>query len=346
MEVQYDSKENIDAIRDLWQEAFHDPEAFADYYFEQVFPKNQVLVAKEKDGIRSMLHLNPYVWNCQQIIFHYIVGVATRENCRRQGYMARCLTKALQDMEGNGEPFTYLMPANPEYYKPFQFVEWKKEQRWEWKAWREKRTKWQYSIYPARSKAYMERLQEEVACEKGGIIKGKNDIYAAYVLDTSENQQKILIQQIFFGDNAKEVELEAQEAFLQQVEKELNERYGDIPIEIMESQPMMLRVLNLERFVPLLPYQGREQQLTVRVKDEICKSNEGLVQITLSEKGCSANKEKDIENWLKAGKDAEVEQIADCVSDSQVRSWSIEVLTEYLLKETKLADKVYLMEIV
>ena len=137
MEVQYDSKENIDAIRDLWQEAFHDPEAFADYYFEQVFPKNQVLVAKEKDGIRSMLHLNPYVWNCQQIIFHYIVGVATRENCRRQGYMARCLTKALQDMEGNGEPFTYLMPANPEYYKPFQFVEWKKEQRWEWKAWRE-----------------------------------------------------------------------------------------------------------------------------------------------------------------------------------------------------------------
>lgn len=114
------------SLRRLWRECFGDPLAYEDFYFMNVYRKNTVYMIREK----GMLHLNPYSCMVQgkNIILHYIVGVATRESERRKGIMKRLLGQALLDLYENKEPFTYLMPANERYYRPFDFVSISKKQ--------------------------------------------------------------------------------------------------------------------------------------------------------------------------------------------------------------------------
>lgn len=134
--IKYAEKNQKEAIRALWQEAFADADAFADYYFAQVYPENRVLTAEKEGQILSMLHLNPYEWQFEMnpghpVQLHYIVGVATDRAYRRRGLMAECMRRALQDMEQAGEPFTYLMPAREEYYTSFDFVPVAGQRIWE-----------------------------------------------------------------------------------------------------------------------------------------------------------------------------------------------------------------------
>lgn len=107
-------------FRRLWRDCFGDSHAYEDFYFAQVYRNNAVYAA----GDKGMLHLNPYpvmVDGKEQALF-YIVGVATEEASRRQGVMRRLLNRALRDMHDGKIPFTYLMPADIRYYRPFGFV--------------------------------------------------------------------------------------------------------------------------------------------------------------------------------------------------------------------------------
>jgi predicted acetyltransferase len=107
----------------MYQEIFEDPEPFADYYFQMVYPKNQVLEIKNEEELAAMLHLNPYtlVWGKKEFAASYIVAVATRACYRRQGKMAELLQRAFLDLSDRGQLFTYLIPANEAYYTPFDF---------------------------------------------------------------------------------------------------------------------------------------------------------------------------------------------------------------------------------
>lgn len=123
MELRYGSKEEKQAVYEMYQEIFCDPEAFAEYYFQKIFPENQVLEAVEDHELMGMIHLNPYRISvgAKEYRLNYIVAVAVKKEMRRRGIMAKMLKKCLNDMEKCGQPFTYLMPANRAYYEPFGF---------------------------------------------------------------------------------------------------------------------------------------------------------------------------------------------------------------------------------
>ncbi len=118
-------------IYDIWQRNFHDPSAYAGFYFREVYGKNEVLLCKEDcdneemegELLKGMLHLNPYLLRIKghSIPAKYIVGVATQEEYRRQGVMRELLTKTFRTLRGRGEMLTYLMPADEQYYLPFDF---------------------------------------------------------------------------------------------------------------------------------------------------------------------------------------------------------------------------------
>ena len=119
----------LQIARNLWRQCFHDPEAYEEFYFDNVYPNNRVYFEEDK----GMLHLNPYLCHVgmKERILHYIVGVATDERYRRCGIMRNLLQRALLDMREEQEPFTYLMPADVRYYEPFGFVSAKEEERCE-----------------------------------------------------------------------------------------------------------------------------------------------------------------------------------------------------------------------
>lgn len=126
MRLIYQEDKDQDPIYEMYQKIFEDPEQFAQYYFEEVYKTNQVLLAKEddkEDKIVGMIHLNPYriKFGTETYTLNYIVAVAVWKEYRRRGIMAAMLKKCLNDMNEQRQPFTYLMPADRAYYEPFQF---------------------------------------------------------------------------------------------------------------------------------------------------------------------------------------------------------------------------------
>lgn len=110
--------------RKLYEEVFvEDCPAFVDYYYTEKVKDNEIYVVEEAGEICAMLHLNPYTicMNGRKKPAHYIVAVATKAECRKQGYMKALMRKAMQELYAKGETFTYLMPAAEALYEPFDF---------------------------------------------------------------------------------------------------------------------------------------------------------------------------------------------------------------------------------
>ncbi len=110
--------------RPLYEEVFpEDSQSFVDYYYTEKTADNEIYVVEEDGGIRSMLQLNPYLLmiNGQAVQAHYIVAVGTQEAYRGRGYMTALIRQALEDMEADEEPFTFLMPADEAIYLPHDF---------------------------------------------------------------------------------------------------------------------------------------------------------------------------------------------------------------------------------
>ena len=184
--------------RTLWEEVFkEDTKEFLDYYYSVKTAENEIYVIEEDNKIVSMLHLNPYQMRIGNEIFrtHYIVAVATDENYRKRGYMAKLLNYTMQIMKERGEPFTFLMPAAEAIYKPFgfEFVYEQKRGMVTGKTYEEggitfakaKKKDCQdianfaneflkdYDVVTWRDASYYETLLAEQASENGGILLAK-----------------------------------------------------------------------------------------------------------------------------------------------------------------------------
>ena len=123
--IKYLNQKEKALTKPLYQEAFfEDSDSFVNYYYEEKLKDNRILVDIEGESIRSMIMLNPYKISVFNKIYNldYIVAVATGKEFKRQGYMRRLLNKALCDMNAENVPFTYLIPANKDYYLPFDFA--------------------------------------------------------------------------------------------------------------------------------------------------------------------------------------------------------------------------------
>ncbi len=126
------TKEEAIAAKPLWSEIFYeDSERFTDYYFAEKMADNTGYGVECGGRLCAMLFLTPYTGciapesraggRSREIPLSYIVGVGTRREYRHRGYMDRLLRTALSDLHAAGEPFTFLMPADPAIYASYQF---------------------------------------------------------------------------------------------------------------------------------------------------------------------------------------------------------------------------------
>ncbi len=110
--------------RTLWEEVFsEDTKAFLDYYYFIKTRENEIWVVEEDGEIQSMLQLNPYSIQVadREFVCNYIIAVATRKEYRGRGYMGSLLRRTMQEMYGEKQPFTFLMPAAEAIYTPYDF---------------------------------------------------------------------------------------------------------------------------------------------------------------------------------------------------------------------------------
>lgn len=123
--IRYLSQEEKEKTRPLYEEAFpEDGKEFTDFYFDAKMQDNLVIADEEDGQIITMANLNPYMVSLKgkELPADYIVAVATEKAFRRQGRMAGLLERLLRDMKEDQRPFTFLEPADPAYYLPFDFA--------------------------------------------------------------------------------------------------------------------------------------------------------------------------------------------------------------------------------
>lgn len=284
--------------RTLWEEAFpEDSKAFTDYYFAEKIKDNQILVLEEAGRIDAMLQRNPYTlqvkderWNVD-----YLVGVATRKECRHRGYMRKLLGKMMADMKKEHMPFCFLMPADEAIYRPFGFtfiydqpcLEWREEERLTKKTvqpekmlkqlslWLERWLSEHYQVYAVRTLEYLKRLLLELGSEQGTL------------------------QLVFDGE-----QLIGAESFWGLEERVLRLRYGEDSY-VREMKPpkpaIMARIIDVECFMAVISLKSEaaetEKTILLRLEDPLIEANDGLWNWTLTKEG----------SWLERAADQTVD---------------------------------------
>ena len=167
MKIRKITGEICNTTRPLWEEVFYEDSAqFTDYYFGHKAEKNIGYVIGQ-NPYDAMMFRTPYVLKIgeEQREISYIVGVATRKECRHRGYMRQLLMHSFREMYREKNPFTFLMPANPAIYEPFDFKYVYERDVWEFKE----------------AESVIEILEAITSCEKEDYSNEKNFIIKAVI---------------------------------------------------------------------------------------------------------------------------------------------------------------------
>lgn len=299
MEIKKLMGEECKRVRPLWEEVFfEDSKLFTDYYFENKAKENIGYVMGQYP-YEAMMFRTPYTLQIgtQRKEISYLVGVATREECRHRGYMRNLLLHSFQELYKEKQPFIFLMPANPAIYEPFGFRYIYEQDVWRVKEERQETylvselcencpgvsimdrlaefantvLKEHYQIYVHRDGAYYERMLKELKAQNGDIcVKFEQQELVAYYLYAKEDN-KVFVQEV----------LEKEEGKLRCLEK------------TGEKKPViMARIIHLEEMMKLVRSQ-EVKNIILRVEDEFLVKNSAVYEWKITPHGSEVRKLKD-----------------------------------------------------
>ncbi|MBN1777631.1 MAG: GNAT family N-acetyltransferase [Clostridiales bacterium] len=117
--IRFSQTRDYPQLKALFMNAFGDPKAVVDAFFSQRHKDENMLVDMRDDKVSGMLSMLP-VTLCagggQSYKARYIYAVATREDCRRQGFGTALLDAAHAHMKNLGEAAAVLVPAAPDLF--------------------------------------------------------------------------------------------------------------------------------------------------------------------------------------------------------------------------------------
>ncbi len=274
-------------LRPLWEEVFfEDSEVFTDYYFKEKAEKNDGLALIDREGKAvSMLYLAPYrlklrtgdVFRTETI--DYMIGVATQKDHRKRGYMNCLLVRALHQMYERQRPFVFLMPADPDIYRPYQFsyiydkVSYELEDAEVGEPLGEQEEgqlaefssavlEEQYDVFFERDSAYYHTMTKELSAQHGGIrifreqVMGQQEAgpLSGYLLYSREGE-KPQVQEVWMKQGVHEIP---------------GMRYQK------EEPVIMARIVDVQAFLSLLRSRTKSIEWILEVRDPLLEANQGI----------------------------------------------------------------------
>ncbi len=300
--IRYLEDNQKESSKELYKAAFpEDSDEFVDkFYYNTVTKNNKILVYEEGGQVLSMLQLNPYKTQVGEDTYNtdYIVAVATKDGCRRKGYMRLIMERMLHDMYKNDIPWTWLMPAKKAYYTPFDFEfifdmpklkiadtaklsekEFTEEGRATALSWMNSFLKARYDIYNVRDDIYMDRLLSELDSEDGKLYMLYNEVGELVgvraVTGIKEKRQRVLL---------------------------CNEEYVS---RTAEDKPMiMARIVNLKSFLSAIHLKKEEKEdlisVVIKITDKGIVENEGVWLWNIGRKGSTIERLDNYDDTNKA----------------------------------------------
>ncbi|MBR3286637.1 MAG: GNAT family N-acetyltransferase [Bacteroidales bacterium] len=117
-----DAEKRKAAVRALWIEAFHDDEAYVDFFFH-VFYRDHCTWTCEEDG-QLLGALQAFPWDTSGTAV-YVCGVSVAEDLRGRGIGSRLMQAACDSLAGSGVRRVVLVPVGPHvvpWYQRLGFV--------------------------------------------------------------------------------------------------------------------------------------------------------------------------------------------------------------------------------
>lgn len=329
--IRYGEEKDFKIARYIWEENFSDSEEEINFYFENLYKKENFLILEENNQIKASLHENPYIinFNAKLLPSFYIVAVAVSPEFRGRGYMKKLLSYSLINAKNSGKDILFLSPINTEIYSKFGFgyisglenyslkiddipfnsinksIEIRKvdENSFDdlvtiYNAYMKK-----YNLYLFRDKKYFSRIKKELENEKGQIYSFYKDNKIIGYLMCYFKENEILIREIFY-DSIECVKnilafiktFKEYRSMLKVVTPQGSNFNFIFPnklkIEKKEKPYILGRVLNVENMISLLKIR---KKLKIKIKDSIIAENNGIFLIDIT--GQIKKMENDLENY-------------------------------------------------
>lgn len=120
--IRFATQEDINKLKNLWDDSFHDPMSFVDFLYDNVVTIADTLVVEQGEDIACMLTIIPtsFVFRDKAVKTAYIYGAATAKKYQRKGYMTHLLTFAEEYCRDHGYAMSVLVPGEKYlfgYYK-------------------------------------------------------------------------------------------------------------------------------------------------------------------------------------------------------------------------------------
>lgn len=311
------SKEECKTTRSLWEEVFlEDSVRFTDYYFENKAEKNVGYVIGQAP-YDAMMFRTPYplqIGKTQKEI-SYIVGVATRKECRHRGYMRKLLVHSFREMYKEKMPFTFLMPANPAIYEPFDFQYVYERDVWELKE--PEKTIELLEILTAQGKEYscekfhglcsvrnlrkqfpefpifqlLSEFSNKYLKEHYNIYVHRDVVYYEMQLKESEAQNGDIY--VFLRDGEIKAFFlyakEGEEVFIQEVMEEKEGTLEFLQKAEKKKPVIMARIIHLEEMMKLV-CSKEIRTVVIEIKDELIPENAGVYEWKITPDGSHVTK--------------------------------------------------------
>lgn len=292
--IRYLKQEEKSKSRALWEKVFsEDSQSFVHYYYSDRVKKNKILTAWDDERVVAMLHRNPYEVVVKDRIWKvdYIAGVATDPDYRHQGYMSRLLNRCFSDMYMEKMGFSFLVPADPAIYHPFDFtyicdlpqceLSEKGQMQLSRRAFMEqthecrevagfvgRQLEKKYEVYALRDEEYYRNLGREVRSDKGDLV----------LLFTKDDKARMAGVWAYYGEMA-------------QTQRELI-CLPDYGKKTGPSKPSVMgRIIHLEQFLSVIRLKEdcpvSEMEILIEIKDELIHQNDGIFCWKLNKDGSS-----------------------------------------------------------
>lgn len=338
-QIRYLEQKEKQNTRQMYETIFaEDSKEFVDYYYQWKIKDNQMIVLEDSKGYEVMMHLNPYTIciNGRQAEIPYIVAVATRPDCRRQGKMQQVMEQVLRDLQQEHCPFVFLLPANPAYYYGQGFVfspEGKKkvvksqgnEEKWTGiplESTNQRKMQQavevanailaeEYDMYIHRDVAYYERLIQEVRSEQGEVLLIESEGKSIGILSYGKDEQAEIKEFLLSGRQMGNRQHICDRIFGKDSWKE-------------EEMRMMFRIADLQAFSGML--KGKNEVWKISVKDEVVPENNGTWRIEWNPNGGSVTKvsEEDMENEAEVLQKLDISEVTEKIVEKMsifIREW-------------------------
>ncbi len=115
---------DIDGLKILWKEVFHDDQKYIDHFFDSVFSINNAFIAVDNNIPVAMMFMLPATLTVGTGIFQagYIYAVATNKNYRGKGVMTKLERYVCEQATLGGISLLALVPSNSSLFKMYKKI--------------------------------------------------------------------------------------------------------------------------------------------------------------------------------------------------------------------------------